>query len=292
MPVRMLAPHAGHRVLDLCAAPGNKTVQLALVLGNRGTLIANDIKMVRLSAVHDQCRRLGLLNVSTTGHDGSVYPVDDAQFDRILVDAPCTAEGKARRGYMRASKPGFRSWVAGQQRALLRRALELCRPGGRIVYATCTFAPEENEAVISDLLTTMDGRVRAIAPDFEVPGAAPGLASFDGARYHRDLRHARRLWPQRTDTGGFFAVTLERIDAFPGETWQAHVAGIMPATGSEFSLLPAQNSSGNWIKVVQRIRVNITLDDYTRDLPISAGMSAVVDIDTGRSRALPWIAAN
>jgi membrane fusion protein (multidrug efflux system) len=83
-----------------------------------------------------------------------------------------------------------------------------------------------------------------------------------------------------------------RIDAFPGETWQAHVAGIMPATGSEFSLLPAQNSSGNWIKVVQRIRVNITLDDYTRDLPISAGMSAVVDIDTGRSRALPWIAAN
>ena len=66
----------------------------------------------------------------------------------------------------------------------------------------------------------------------------------------------------------------------------------MPATGSEFSLLPAQNSSGNWIKVVQRIRVNITLDDYNRELPISAGMSAVVDIDTGRSRTLPWVAAN
>ncbi|HDZ08308.1 HlyD family secretion protein [Pseudohongiella sp.] len=83
-----------------------------------------------------------------------------------------------------------------------------------------------------------------------------------------------------------------RIDAFPGQTWQAHVAGVMPATGSEFSLLPAQNSSGNWIKVVQRIRVNITLDNYNHDLPLSAGMSAVVDIDTGRSRTLPWIAAN
>ncbi len=82
------------------------------------------------------------------------------------------------------------------------------------------------------------------------------------------------------------------IDAFPGETWAARVSGIMPATGSEFSLLPAQNSSGNWIKVVQRIRVNITLDDYNRELPISAGMSAVVDIDTGRSRTLPWVAAN
>ena len=82
------------------------------------------------------------------------------------------------------------------------------------------------------------------------------------------------------------------IDAFPGQTWHARVSGIMPATGSEFSLLPAQNSSGNWIKVVQRIRVNITLDDYNRDLPISAGMSAVVDIDTGRSRTLPWVATN
>lgn len=211
MPVRMLGARPGHRVLDLCAAPGNKTVQLALMLGNRGTLIANDIKMVRLSAVHDQCRRLGLLNVTTTGHDGSVYPVDDAQFDRILVDAPCTAEGKARRGYLRASPPKFRSWVAGQQRALLRRALQLCRPGGRIVYATCTFAPEENEAVVSDLLTSMDGRVRAVAPDFEVPGAAPGLTGFEGVQFHPALQHARRLWPHRTDTGGFFAVTLERI---------------------------------------------------------------------------------
>lgn len=82
------------------------------------------------------------------------------------------------------------------------------------------------------------------------------------------------------------------IDAFPGKTWEARVSGIMPATGSEFSLLPAQNSSGNWIKVVQRIRVNITLDNYNRELPISAGMSAVVDIDTGRSRSLPWVAAN
>ena len=215
MPVRMLGARPGHRVLDLCAAPGNKTVQLALMLGNRGTLIANDIKMVRLSAVHDQCRRLGLLNVSTTGHDGSVYPVDDAQFDRILVDAPCTAEGKARRGYLRASPPKFRKWVAGQQRALLRRALQLCRPGGRIVYATCTFAPEENEAVVSDLLTSLAGRVRTVAPDFEVPGAAPGLTAFAGAQFHPELQHARRLWPQRTDTGGFFAVTLERIDDGP-----------------------------------------------------------------------------
>lgn len=82
------------------------------------------------------------------------------------------------------------------------------------------------------------------------------------------------------------------IDAYPGEEWLASVDGITPATGAEFSLLPAQNSSGNWIKVVQRIKVNITLDDYNGELPLSAGMSAVVNIDTERQRTLPWIAAN
>ena len=82
------------------------------------------------------------------------------------------------------------------------------------------------------------------------------------------------------------------VDAYPGVKWQARVISITPATGAEFSILPAQNSSGNWIKVVQRIQVNIALDDYDRDTPLSAGMSAVVDIDTGRSRTLPWVASN
>lgn len=82
------------------------------------------------------------------------------------------------------------------------------------------------------------------------------------------------------------------IDAYPGKTWQGHVSGITPATGSEFSLLPAQNSSGNWIKVVQRIQVNIALDERDPERPLSAGMSALVNIDTGRSRTLPWVAAN
>lgn len=81
------------------------------------------------------------------------------------------------------------------------------------------------------------------------------------------------------------------IDTFPGHTFPATVQSITPATGSEFSLLPAQNSSGNWIKVVQRIQVNIALEENDHSLPISAGMSANVDIDTGRNRTLPWVTA-
>lgn len=210
LPVAMLDVRPGQRVLDLCAAPGNKTAQIALALGNRGTVLANDLKTGRLSALHDLTRRLGLLNVSTTGHDGCVYPVADGSFDRILVDAPCTAEGKARRGYVRDSSPTFRRWVTGQQRGLLRRAAALLRPGGRLVYSTCTFAPEENEAVVADVLAELEGDLQVVAPDVELPGATAGLTSWEGRDFGSALADSRRLWPHLTDTGGFFAVALER----------------------------------------------------------------------------------
>ena len=210
LPVAMLDVQPGHRALDLCAAPGNKTAQIALALGNRGTVIANDLKTGRLSALHDLVRRLGILNISTTGHDGCVYPVADASFDRILVDAPCTAEGKARRGYVRDSSKNFRTWVRGQQRSLLTRAISLLRPGGRLVYSTCTFAPEENEAVVTDVLEACEGMAHLVAPGAELPGASEGLRHWEGRAFPEEMRHARRLWPHLSDTGGFFAAAIEK----------------------------------------------------------------------------------
>ncbi len=82
------------------------------------------------------------------------------------------------------------------------------------------------------------------------------------------------------------------VDTFPDETWHGHVASITPATGSEFSLLPAQNSSGNWVKVVQRVRVLIEFDDYAGQPSLVSGMSASVEVDTGHERHLPFIASN
>lgn len=230
LPARLLAVQPGHRVLDLCAAPGNKTAHLALALGNRGTVLANDLKVARLQALYDLCRRLGLCNISVSGHDGAVLPVAEQQFDRILVDAPCTSEGKAQRGHLRASSARFRTFVCGQQRALLKRAFELCRPGGRIVYSTCTFAPEENEQTLSRVIEELDGALRILPAPVSVPGAAPGLPEFGGTSYHPDLRHALRLWPHRSHTGGFFAALLERrpeSGAGPAAT------DIQPLPGSE-----------------------------------------------------------
>lgn len=210
LPVALLDAQPGDRVLDLCCAPGNKTALLALALGNRGTVLANDLQESRLAAVHDLLRRLGLMNVSTLCGDGVRLPLPEQSFDRILIDAPCTAEGKAQRGYLRASSPGFRAALQKTQRRLLDKALTLCRPGGRMVYSTCTFAPEENEAVLTAFLNDHGAAVRVLPLASAPPGASPGLEAFEGQRFHPSLRHACRLWPHRTGTGGFFAVTLEK----------------------------------------------------------------------------------
>ncbi len=197
-------------MLDLCAAPGNKAAQIALALGPRGTLVANDIAVGRIAALHDVCRRLGLVNVTATARDGATWPETDGSYDRVLVDAPCTAEGNTRKGVRRASSERFRRWVSGQQRALLERALALCRPGGRVVYATCTFSPDENEAIVDDVLRRLSGTVRVRPVSLAELPADPGVAAWAGRRFDPALRHAVRLWPHRANTGGFFAVALDR----------------------------------------------------------------------------------
>ncbi len=210
LPVELLAPRPGDRVLDLCAAPGGKTAQIAVALGLRGTVVANDRNERRLSALREKAKRWGLVNVATTVHDGGAYPLAAGPFDRVLVDAPCSAERRATP----PRAPGgtlerFRQRIASAQRALLRRALALCRPGGRVVYSTCSLAPEENEAVVDAVLREKAVSARVLS--LSVPGLAhsPGIVEWAGERFDPELRHALRLWPHRAHTGGFFAVALE-----------------------------------------------------------------------------------
>ncbi|MGE0653958.1 MAG: RsmB/NOP family class I SAM-dependent RNA methyltransferase, partial [Alphaproteobacteria bacterium] len=212
VPVALLDPQPGERVLDLCAAPGNKTAQIALALGNRGTVVANDVKPGRLATVHHTIARLGLLNVSTTALDGRRFPPVAGGFDKVLVDAPCSAEGTATHGFVPASPAGFRQWVIGVQRGLLARAAALCRPGGRIVYATCTYAPEENEAVVDWVLRALPGLVRLVPARLAGLALSAGLTEWQGRRFAPALADTARLWPQRAGTGGFFIAVLERTD--------------------------------------------------------------------------------
>ena len=213
VPPVLLEPQAGQRVLDLCAAPGNKTAQLAVAMDNRGTLVANDRDPLRLRAVRHVIDRLGVVNISMTAYDGANFPRESGLFERVLVDVPCSCEGTTRKHpeSLQASSVEFSNRLGGPQRALLRKAVQLCAVGGRIAYSTCTFAPEENELIIDDIVGEVGPGALRLVPA-RVPGlvSSPGITRWQGRQLCQDMEHCMRVWPHQNDTGGFFVALLEK----------------------------------------------------------------------------------
>ncbi len=213
IPPMLLEARADERVLDLCAAPGNKTVQLAVAMNNRGTLVANDRNGYRLRALRRVIDRLGVVNTSVTAYDGANYPPESGLFDKVLVDVPCSCEGTTRKhpGAIASASESFYARVGGAQRALLRKAVRLCKVGGRIAYSTCTYSPEENELVVDDIITTFGPDALRVLPA-RISGltCAPGLTQWQGRTLSADLSNAMRIWPHQNDTGGFFVALLEK----------------------------------------------------------------------------------
>ena len=219
LPAHLLDLVPGQRVLDLCAAPGGKTAQIALALDNRGTLIANDISSSRIKALQGNLDRLGILNCSTICSDGANWPTAGGQFDRILVDVPCSSEGTLRRNPSMLARldPDSPARLAPRQRALLRKAVQRLRPGGRLVYSTCTFAPEENELTVAEILAEYPGQIRLVpiaVPDLI---GSPGLTRWAGRDLPGELSLALRIWPHHNDSGGFFIAVLEKGEETNGE---------------------------------------------------------------------------
>ena len=226
LPVHFLNPQVGERILDLCAAPGNKTAQVAVQLHNTGTVIANDKNFQRMRAFGQISKRLGLMNVSTTIYDGRHYPALLNYFDAVLVDAPCSGEGTFRKGFGKDLFPNPKNSQRLQriQIALLKKAIRLCRSGGRIVYATCTFAPEENEAVIDAIIKAHDDiSLRPIHLDqFKL---TPGITRWRETIYDDAIKNTARVWPHLNNTGGFFIAVLEKNGADKAPPITTHVPG-------------------------------------------------------------------
>ncbi len=206
----LLAPRPDERVLDLCAAPGGKTTHIADLMKDRGCIVAVDRNEDRIRALLGNMYRTAHPNVLVVAGDGRSLP-DGALFDRVLVDAPCSAEGTMRRkrGTPRGQSAKFRRQAPRRQEALLRRAIALTRPGGTILYSTCTFAPEENEAVVDRVLR--DSPITLDPITLDLPHA-PGLTSFEGQTFHPSLEGACRIYPHHFDSGGLFLARLTRLD--------------------------------------------------------------------------------
>ena len=204
--VEVLDPQPGEHVLDLCAGPGIKTGQIAARMGDRGEMISVELDPGRAAEVAGQARRLGLRSVTVIEADAAELE-HGAGFDRVLVDAPCSDLGAL------ASRPDAR-WrkspttierLAEVQGEILARRRAALRPGGTLVYSTCTISRRENEDRVAALLAAADaGEVPPLELD-DLGARAPALASPHDPRF-------LQLRPDRDRTTGFFIARLRRHD--------------------------------------------------------------------------------
>jgi 16S rRNA C967 or C1407 C5-methylase (RsmB/RsmF family)/NOL1/NOP2/fmu family ribosome biogenesis protein len=216
LPARLLDARPGERVLDLCAAPGNKTAQISMAMGNQGTLYANDVRRERLGALRQTIKRLGLRNVVTTVQPAEEYPLGSGPFDAVLADVPCSGEGTWRKGGPAPRLPGGdapREGLMRRQQRMLERSLAVTRIGGRVVYATCTLSPDENEAVIDAVLRRWGDQLRVRPIRDRVPelNVSQPVSHWRGTALHGGVAECLRLWPQDNDTGGFFVAVIDKV---------------------------------------------------------------------------------
>lgn len=196
-PAELLDPQPGERVLDLCAAPGGKSTQLAGKMKGQGLLVSNEYSPKRAKILSQNIERLGISNAlvlnETTDHLAKVFP---GWFHRVMVDAPCSGEGMFRK-----EAAALEDWsqenidlCARRQRDILEDAAAMTAPGGRLVYSTCTFAPQEDEEMVADFLSRH--------PEFheaqvDAPWFTPGNPGF-------------RLWPHKLRGEGHYCAVLEK----------------------------------------------------------------------------------
>jgi NOL1/NOP2/sun family putative RNA methylase len=203
VPPLVLNPSPSDLVLDLCAAPGSKTTFMAELMQNKGLIVAVDIDVRRLKALAFNLQKIGATNTIVFKHDGR--KTLSMKFDKILVDAPCTATGTAnlsfwsRKAVERLSK---------LQKALLESASKMLKEGGSIVYSTCSIDPEENEAVIDYAITHLNLKVEKVS----VPGLKyrQGLTEYAGIKFSEQVKDCIRFYPFDNQTEGFFVCKLKK----------------------------------------------------------------------------------
>lgn len=214
MPILTIKPNSEDIFLDCCAAPGSKTTQAAALMNNKGTIIANDISIGRISILSANLERLGITNTIITRHDflqlSKKLKELNMKFNKILVDAPCSGEGN-----IRLSPSTYLNWsenlpkkLSSKQKRIAESALQLLKPEGEMIYSTCTYSPEENEEVIQHLF---DNHNIIIEPINLPIKSRDGILEWKGKKFSEELKKCRRIYHHDNNLEGFFICKIKRL---------------------------------------------------------------------------------
>lgn len=211
MPPLALEPKEKELILDLCAAPGAKTTQIAAMMNNKGTIIANEPKFKRIRALVSNLERCGVTNTVVTKMDGIklVKKIKKKiRFDKILVDVPCSATGSREGSAFKMWNLNMIKGLAGLQKKLAATALSCLKENGILVYSTCSLEPEENEAVIDFLVKNFDVQIE----EFKLPiKSRKAITEWQSLKFDKAVRKCKRIYQHDNDSEGFFIARLRKI---------------------------------------------------------------------------------
>ncbi|MCK5624375.1 RsmB/NOP family class I SAM-dependent RNA methyltransferase [Candidatus Pacearchaeota archaeon] len=216
LPIIALKPKENEKILDLCAAPGSKTTQIASEMKNTGLIIANEIHLGRIKILASNLERCGVTNTIITRKEGRILcerlKQKDFKCDKILLDAPCSGEGT-----LRSTPVTYLMWnpktirrLASLQKKLFESAFELLKINGEIIYSTCTHAPEENEAIINHVIEKFGNQIKIEKITLPI-NCRPGISSWKDKKYCKETKQACRIYPQDNNTEGFFITKFRRV---------------------------------------------------------------------------------
>jgi NOL1/NOP2/sun family putative RNA methylase len=216
LPVLALDPQPEERILDVCAAPGGKTSHVAAHAQGRASIVANDNSRPRLAKLQATMKRTRASTERYTLFDATqlARKLEGDQFDKILLDAPCSGEGMMQL----SRQKDFATWSPAQikrlqqlQKRILGQAWQLLKPGGTLVYSTCTMAPEENEAVV-DYFLRHNGDATVQPLDIDLPNRVACVQEWNGKQFQPVVRNCMRLVPSST-TEAFFVAVFKKAPA-------------------------------------------------------------------------------
>lgn len=206
-------------VLDMAASPGGKTTHLIAKTEDRGLVIANDASRDRITALRLVLQTWGGSHAAVTRFPGEKFGMWYPEtFDRVLLDAPCSMQNlrSTESHPMRDITTRERKQLSHRQHRLLASAIQAVKPGGQVVYATCTLSPEEDEVVLEAMLNQFPGKVEIADLSDRLPVPAPALKSDGYTVFDPAVQNAARLWPHRYGTSGFFCALITKLESVGG----------------------------------------------------------------------------